>query len=48
MSTSKIIRFVIVTVLALTLAACNLLDNGINSGMDKGFGNKQPCSGLVC
>jgi hypothetical protein len=35
-------------ILLLALAACNLVDNGIKSGINKGFGNDPTCSGIVC
>ena len=49
MSTKKIRTIIIViTILVNALTACNQLDNAINKGIDKGFGNEKPCSGLVC
>lgn len=47
---AKITRKFLVIVIAfvLLLSSCNWLDGAVSSGIDKGFGNDKPCSGIVC
>jgi hypothetical protein len=34
--------------IVIMMNACGWLDKAITTTLDEGFGNKNPCSGLVC
>lgn len=46
----KFYRLIIIAILSLSIlmSACNWIDEAGTNAIDKGFGNTQPCSGIVC
>ncbi len=46
--TKKLYVAIVAVVIIVTMSGCGWLDNAINAGLDKGFGNDGTCSGLVC
>jgi hypothetical protein len=46
----KFHKFLIVLglLIVMTGSGCGWLDKAVTAGIDTGFGNTQPCSGIVC